>query len=141
MQELVGIPRSRAGDVIVGRATGQRAIVLLGTEDSQDGAIAFHMFLRPGGGGLAEHIHPSLTERLRVVRGRVGIRIDGETRLLEEGDDLTIPPGVAHPWWNASSGEAELVVQVDEGPRFELLLCTLFGLGNDRLTSRRGNPR
>jgi quercetin dioxygenase-like cupin family protein len=141
MEELAGIPRSRAGDVIVGRATGQRAIMLLGTEDSQGGAIAFHLFVRPGGADLGEHLHPSLTERFRVLAGRVGVRIDGVERVLEEGADLTIPPGVSHHWWNAGDGEAEMLVQIDEGRRFELMLCTLFGLGNDRLTTRRGNPR
>ena len=141
MQELAGIPRSRAGDVVVGRATGQRAIMLLGTEDSQDGAIAFHLFVRPRGADLCEHVHPSLTERLRVLAGRVGVRLDGEERLLEAGDELTIAPGVSHRWWNAGSGEAEMLVQIDEGRRFELVLCTLFGFGNDRLTNRRGMPR
>jgi quercetin dioxygenase-like cupin family protein len=141
MEKLAGIPRSRAGDVIVGRATGQRAIMLLGTEDSQDGAIAFHLFVRPGGGDLGEHLHPSLTERFRVLAGRVAVRLDGEVRVLEQGDDLTIAPGVSHRWWNAGSGEAEMLVQIDEGRRFELMLCTLFGLGNDRLTTRKGAPR
>jgi mannose-6-phosphate isomerase-like protein (cupin superfamily) len=141
MQELAGIPRSRAGDVIVGRATGQRAIMLLGTEDSQDGPIAFHLFVRPGGGDLGEHLHPALTERFRVLAGRVAVRLDGVERVLEEGEDLVIPPGVAHRWWNAGSGEAEMLVQVDQGRRYELMLCTLFGLGNDRLTTRKGTPR
>jgi mannose-6-phosphate isomerase-like protein (cupin superfamily) len=141
MQELAGIPRSRAGDVIVGRATGQRAIMLLGTEDSQDGPIAFHLFVRPGGGDLGEHLHPSLSERFRVLSGRVTVRIDGAERVLEEGEDLIVPPGVSHRWWNAGPGEAEMLVQVDEGRRYELMLCTLFGLGNDRLITRKGNPR
>jgi mannose-6-phosphate isomerase-like protein (cupin superfamily) len=141
MQELAGIPRSRAGDVIVGRATGQRAIVLLGTEDSQDGPIALHLFVRPGGRDLGEHLHPALSERFRVLSGRVAIRIDGTERLLEEGDELVIAPGVRHRWWNAGPGEAEMLVQADQGRRYELMLRTLFGLGNDRLTTRRGNPR
>jgi uncharacterized cupin superfamily protein len=141
MQEAAGIPRSRAGDVIVGRATGQRAIMLLGTEDSQGGPIAFHLFVRPGGGDLGEHLHPSLTERFRVLAGRVAVRLDGVERVLEQGEDLVIPPGVSHRWWNAGSGEAEMLVQVDQGRRYELMLCTLFGLGNDRLTTRKGDPR
>jgi mannose-6-phosphate isomerase-like protein (cupin superfamily) len=141
MQDLAGIPRSRAGDVIVGRAAGQRAIMLLGTEDSQDGPIAFHLFVRPGGCDLGEHLHPSLTERFRVLAGRVGVRLDGVEWVLEQGEDLLIPPGVSHRWWNAGDSEAEMLVQVDEGRRYELMLCTLFGLGNDRLTTRKGKPR
>jgi uncharacterized cupin superfamily protein len=141
MHELAGIPRSRAGDVIVGRAVGQRAIMLLGTEDSQDGPIAFHSFVRPGGAGLPEHVHPTLTERFRVLSGRVGVRVDGVERVLEKGADLTIPPGVRHFWWNAGTGEAEMLLQIDHGRRFELMTCTLFGLGNDRLTTRKGAPR
>jgi mannose-6-phosphate isomerase-like protein (cupin superfamily) len=141
MQELAGIPRSRAGDVIVGRATGQRAIMLVGTEESQDGAIAFHVFVRPGGSGLREHVHPTITERFRVLNGRVGVRIDGVERLLERDADLTIAPGVPHYWWNAGPGEAEMLIQIDHGRRFELMVFTLFGLGNDRLTNRKGLPR
>jgi mannose-6-phosphate isomerase-like protein (cupin superfamily) len=141
MQELAGIPRSRAGDVIVGRATGQRAIMLVGSEESQDGLIAYHLFVRPGGSGLREHVHPTITERFRVLGGRVGVRIDGEERVLEKGADLTIPPGTRHYWWNAGPGEAQMLVQIDQGRRLELMVCTLFGLGNDRLTTRKGMPR
>jgi hypothetical protein len=100
-----------------------------------------HLFVRPGGGDLGEHLHPTLTERFRLLSGRVAIRIDGSERVLEEGDDLVIPPGISHRWWNAGGGEAEMLVQVDQGRRYELLLCTLFGLGNDRLITRRGHPR
>jgi mannose-6-phosphate isomerase-like protein (cupin superfamily) len=141
MQEPVGIPRSRVGDVIVGRASGARAIVLIGTEDSADGPIAFHVFIRPGGAGLSPHSHPTLSERFRVLDGCLGLRIGSEERLLQEGADVTIPPGVVHSLWNAGPGEVELLVEIDEGRRFELMLCTLFGLGNDGLTNSRGRPR
>jgi quercetin dioxygenase-like cupin family protein len=117
-----------------------RAIVLVGTEDSADGAIAFHLFLRPGGTGLSPHSHPTFGERFRVLGGCLGLRIGGEERLLEEGADVTIPPGVVHGWWNAGPGEVELLVEIDHGRRFELMLRTLFGLGNDALTNSRGKP-
>ena len=141
MLEPAGIPGSRAGDVVVSRATGERAIVLKGTDDSPDDSIAFHVFVKPAGGVVREHAHPSLTERFRVISGQIGLKLDGEQRVLEAGADVTVPPGVSHRWWNAGSDEAQLLVEVDHGRRYELLMCTLFGLGNDRLTNMRGMPR
>jgi quercetin dioxygenase-like cupin family protein len=141
MLEPAGIPRSRAGDVVVSRATGERAIVLRGSEDSTDGSIAFHVFVKAGGGFVREHSHPALTERFRVISGRIGLKLDGEERILDAGADVAVPPGVSHRWWNAGSGEAQVLVEVDQGRRYELLMCTLFGLGNDRLTNMRGMPR
>ncbi len=141
MQEPAGIPRSRAGDVVVSRASGQRAIVLRGSADSPDGSIAFHLFVKRGGGVGSDHSHPASSERFRVLAGRIGLRLNGEERILEAGADLTVPPGVTHRWWNAGPGEAQLLIEVDNGRRYELLMCTLFGLGNDGLTNLRGMPR
>src|SRR5262249_36110099 len=124
-----------------------RAIVLLGTEDSQDGPIAFHLFVRPGGSDLGEHVHPALSERFRVLSGRGAFRIDGVGRLVGGGGGLVVGPRRSHRRWEAREGRgaggggAESLVRVAPGRRYELMLCTLFGLGNDRLTTVKGNPR
>jgi mannose-6-phosphate isomerase-like protein (cupin superfamily) len=135
-----GVPRFRSGDVIENHATGERAVVLVGSEESSDRTVAVHLFVRPGNAGIAEHVHPSLSERFRVIEGSLGVRIGGRDSVLEKGADVTIRPGVAHNWWNAGPGEAQVLIEIDPGERFELLMSTLFGLANDRMTSAEGRP-
>ena len=140
MVEAHDIPRTGRGDVIENTVTGERAIVLVGTEDSEDGRVVAFLGVRPGGAVAGEHVHSSLTERFRVVSGRLGVRIDGQKGELGPGDEMVVRPGVVHDWWNAGDEEAQVVVEVDPGRRFEIMLSTLFGLANDGLTNDRGMP-
>ena len=130
MQEPAGISRSRAGDVVVSGASGQRANVLRGSADSLDGSIAVHLFVKRGGGVGSDHSHPASSERFRALAGRIGLRLNGEERILEAGADLTVPPCVTNRWWNAGPGEAQLLIEVDKGRRYEADVH-VFGLGND----------
>jgi mannose-6-phosphate isomerase-like protein (cupin superfamily) len=140
MTDLHAIPRSRAGDVLENRVTGERAIVLVGTADSDDGRVVCLMGVRPGGAVAGEHIHRSITERFRVLAGTLGVRIDGLERTLGPGDELTVWPGTVHDWWNAGEEEAQVIVEINPGRRFELMITTLFGLAGDGLTNRKGMP-
>ena len=140
MTDLHAIPRSYAGDVLENRVTGERAIVLVGTGDSDDGRVVALMGVRPGGAVVGEHFHHSLTERFRVLAGKLGVRIDGVEGTLYPGDEMTVRPGIVHDWWNAGDEEAQAIVEVNPGRRFELMISTLFGLANDGLTNDKGMP-
>jgi mannose-6-phosphate isomerase-like protein (cupin superfamily) len=140
MAQARPIPKSRRGDVIQNNVTGERAIVLVGSEDSPDGKTVGFLGVRPGGAVVGEHIHPSITEHFRVVSGRLCVRINGAEAILGPGDEATIPPGVPHDWWNAGDVEAQVVVEIDPGRRFEIMLSTLVGLANDGLTNEKGLP-
>lgn len=134
------IPRTRRGDVLENVITGERAIVLVGTEDSDDGRVIAFMGVRPGGAVVGEHVHSSITERFRVVSGQLGVRINGREAELGPGEEITVRPGVVHDWWNAGGEEAQVVVEIDPGRRFEIMISTLFGLANDGLTNDKGMP-
>jgi mannose-6-phosphate isomerase-like protein (cupin superfamily) len=140
MAHFLDVPRTHRGDVIENTVTGERAIVLVGSADSADGKVVCFMGVRPGGRVVGEHVHPSLTERFRVVSGRLGVRMDGVDGELGPGDQVTVRPGVVHDWWNAGDDEAQVVVEIDPGRPFEIMISTLFGLANDGLTNDRGMP-
>jgi quercetin dioxygenase-like cupin family protein len=140
MFEADDLPKSRRGDVIMNHVTGERAIVLVGTEESRDGRTVGFLGVRPGGAVVGEHVHSSITERFRVVSGRLCVRVNGAESVLGPGDEVTIKPGTVHDWWNAGDVEAQVVVKIDPGRRFEIMLSTLFGLANDGLTNDKGLP-
>jgi quercetin dioxygenase-like cupin family protein len=140
---------SRCGDFYENKVTGEYAVVLRGTEDRGDGPGIAHLTARPGAAVVGEHFHPYITERFKVLRGRLDARIDGKTFSLGPGETATAEAGVAHDWWNASATEeAHVIVEVDRAKggehfdqnRFELLIGMLFGLANDGKVDKKGRP-
>ncbi|HEX6460986.1 MAG TPA: cupin domain-containing protein [Thermoleophilaceae bacterium] len=140
MSDIRHLPHSWRGDVIENTVTGERAIVLVGSADSPDDRTVVFLGVRPGGAVVAEHVHATITERFRVVSGRLGVRIEGSTGELGPGEAVTIAPGTVHDWWNAGDEEAQVVVEISPGRRFEIMISTLFGLANDGLTNGDGMP-
>src|SRR5262245_66082278 len=79
-------------------------------------------------------------ERFTVLRGRGGVRIDGQVRTAEPGVEAHVPAGVRHDWWNAGDEEARVRVEICPAARFEALILNLFGLAQDGKTNARGLP-
>jgi quercetin dioxygenase-like cupin family protein len=130
----------RRGEIYDNPVTGQRAIIRVGTEETDGGRLVIDMQARPGAASVGEHVHPSIDERFTVLRGRVGFSLDGRRSVAEPGQSVHIPPGVAHDWWNAGDEEARLLVEIQPAARFEALIRNLFGLAQDGRTDARGMP-
>ncbi len=131
---------SRAGDVHENPATGERAVVRLGTEETRGELLVVEVFVKPGGAVTSEHVHPIIEEYFTVVSGRVGFRLDGRESIAELGERLHVPAGMAHDWWNAGEEEARIVVEISPGARFEEMVVNLFGLARDGKTNAKGMP-
>jgi quercetin dioxygenase-like cupin family protein len=131
---------SRWGDVHENRLTGERSVILHGTDDGSERRIVAHVTVPAKGAVIGEHLHPSVHERLLVVSGRMGLRVGGQERFLGPGEEADLPPGVVHDWWNAGEAQAEFIVEVDPADRFELMIATLFGLASDGKTNAKGMP-
>jgi quercetin dioxygenase-like cupin family protein len=131
---------SRAGDTIENKVTGERAVVITGTEETNGELIITDLFVSPGGAVVGEHIHPALEERFTVLKGKVGFRINGVEQIAPLNETLVVSAGTAHDWWNAGDEEAHVRVEIRPGERFEQLIANLFGLANDGKTNAKGLP-
>lgn len=132
---------SRRGDLYENAVTGERAVVLRGDEDGGGASILVHLRVRPGGAVAGEHVHPRITERFQVLAGTLGTAVAGVEGRLTAGQAATVPPGVAHRWWNAGDQEAGVIVEITPPePRFERMIATLFGLANTGRTNAKGLP-
>lgn len=62
------------------------------------------------------HVHPG-TEVAYVVAGRLEMQVKGRVTVLEVGDSVTVPRGVAHNGLNPGSVAAKLVITlvIDKG--------------------------
>lgn len=125
--------------VIENPVTGERG-VLRRAPGPADTALVADLYARPGAAVVGEHVHPYSTEALTVVRGTLGVRLDGVERHLEAGTRVVVAPGTPHDWWNAGEDTAWVIVEVDPGRRFQVLVSNLFGLARDGRTDTRGRP-
>ena len=126
--------------VIDNPVTGERGIVRC-TPNSDGAPLVADLYARPGAAVVGEHIHPHSTESFTVVRGILGLRLDGLESRAEAGTRVVIPPGTPHDWWNAGTGTAWVIVEVDPGRRFEALIRNMYGLARDGRTEHDRTPR
>jgi mannose-6-phosphate isomerase-like protein (cupin superfamily) len=136
---------SRFGDFYENRITGERVVVLRGPDDAAPGQTGLaHLTVRPHGAVAGEHVHPQIQERFVVISGTLGTRLNGVERELHAGEEATATPGMPHDWWNAGEQDASVLVELDgpleQRPRFEAMIATIFGLANDGRTNAKGLP-
>ena len=71
----------------------------------------------PVGGSTMEHFHPRAEEIYFVTAGSGKMRIENETRDVNIGDAIAIPPGLKHKIWN--TGEEVLKILCCCAPAYE----------------------
>jgi quercetin dioxygenase-like cupin family protein len=130
---------TRAGEIWTNDVTGERVVVREAPSADRDRLVA-DLYVAPGGAVALEHIHPAIHERFTVVRGRLGVKVDGTERVGRPGDVVDVPPGTPHDWWNAGEDEAHVVVEVEPARRFEEMIVTVWGLANAGRTDAKGRP-
>src|SRR5690349_21307054 len=115
---------ARVGDAIENPVTGETMTFVLTGRETAGKLLRIDMRVRPRGFVASEHVHPHQEERFHVTAGDITLRIDGEERRYTAGDELTIPAGTPHIWWN--SGDTELRVLLDFRPagRFAEFITT-----------------
>lgn len=126
-------------DVLANPLTGEYG-VLRQAANSNGGKTVTDLYARPGAAVLDEHIHPGSTEVFTVVRGNLGLKLNGRDGEAGPGTRISVPPGTPHSWWNAGTETAWVVVEVDPGARFETMVKNMFFLAADGKTDRRGSP-
>jgi hypothetical protein len=89
---------------------------------------------------VGEHRHPALVERFTVLEGELTVKCDEQTSILHQGETAVINPGVRHDWWNASTRDARIRVEITRGKRFVYMIETFFGLARLGHTDREGMP-
>ena len=130
----------RAGDVIENPVTGERVVVIEGSEDTGGAYLVGELTVTPGGQVVGEHIHDHLDETFEVLSGRISVRLDGRDFELGEGERAFVPKGSAHDWWNDSGANAVVRVRVEPAGRFEEMLTTVFALARAGRTNAKGMP-
>lgn len=95
----------------------------------------------PGGGVLADHVHPQLEERYLVVEGEVTFHVEGKPLRAGPGDRVRVAPGQRHRFENTGSDAAHLVVEAEPAMRLRESIEDGAALTREHKFSPGGNPR
>jgi quercetin dioxygenase-like cupin family protein len=130
----------RVGDVIDNPVTGETMTFLLTGAETALELLRIDMRVRPGGFVASEHLHPKQEERFQITSGEITLRIAGEECRYAAGDEITIPAGMPHVWWNSGKTDLRVLLEFRPAGRFADFITTFFALARDGRTNRRGIP-
>jgi mannose-6-phosphate isomerase-like protein (cupin superfamily) len=130
----------RSGDVLENPVTGEVLIFHKTAADTGGEAVQFETIVRPNGFVAAAHVHPAQTERFDIAAGTLDFRVARKIVRVAAGDQVIVPPGTAHQFWNAGEDEARFVCEIRPALKFESLIETMFALAAEGKTGGRGLP-
>jgi len=129
------------GQTISNPATGERFTFLQTTEDTGGERLLFDCRVRPDGKPLPPHIHTTQEEHLEVVDGTLGVMLDDQIYVLQEGQDIVLPVRVKHQWWNAGRDELYMRVEVVPARQLEVVIEAVSAMARDGEVRANGMPR
>lgn len=88
------------------------------------------------------HYHTTYTETFSPTSGTLGLEVNGIITMLKTGEQVTVPIGVPHRFFNPSEdGDCKFTVEVRPGHEgFEKFLTITYSLANDGLCDAEGVP-
>ena len=101
------------------------------TSDTNGKLLQFEQFVRGDNPEVPEHVHTRQEERFVVLSGRMGVRAAGNERVLGPGEEVIVPPGTPHTFWNAGGEELHHLVELRPALKSEAFFETVFGLQRD----------
>jgi quercetin dioxygenase-like cupin family protein len=131
---------THAGDRFENPATRETGRIITGAGDTDGRYMQSETRVRPGGAVSVAHRHRECTERFEVLEGELTVQLDGQTRTLLPGEQVTIAPGAAHHYANRSGADVVFRFDVWPAARFEAMVVTLFALATEGRTDDKGRP-
>ena len=129
-----------AGDALENPVSGQHLIVRNAARDTGGELLEVEaVYTKPTPSRPPAHYHPRQEERFEVLDGKLNVLVDGQERTLEEGEVLTVAPGVPHQMWAAEAG-VRVNWQTRPALKTESFFETVWGLAKDGKVNDKGVP-
>ncbi len=128
------------GERIINTATGE-IITFTKTAATTGGSLLeFDLELEPDSRVPMKHIHTTQDEVFEVYKGRVNVAFGGKHIILNPGDRVVMPKGIAHMWWNDPGMTSKLTVSFMPACNTEDFFVEVFRLATAGKTKPNGSP-
>lgn len=106
--------------------------------DTDGEPLRFEQFVEPRHAPVPAHVHGRQEERFVVLSGKMGVKAGKRELVLGMGEEVVVPAGTPHTFWNAGEGVLHHTVELRPALRSEEFFETVFGLQRDgRLAAGR----
>jgi len=133
---------ARSGETVSCPPAGQ-TIQFLQTADDTAGEyvrVAITLEARSTRDHAVKHVHPNQTETITVQSGSMGVDKNGDRKVLNPEEAVTLHPGDVHAFWNAGDRELSIEVELRPAMQTELFMRFAFGLSQVGRTTKSGIP-
>jgi len=114
--------------------------VAVSPEDSGGAFLRAEMLAQPTGHPAGPHFHPHQEEHFEVVSGELHYRLGDTTGTVGPGQEVTVPAGVHHDWWNEGDEVCHAFVTVTPPGNFQEMIGAVWGLAALGRTNDYGAP-
>lgn len=132
--------REIEGPLVSNPVTGEWLGSLVTADESKGEYVRTVGVFAPGNEGPPEHYHIESEESFEVLEGELLFEVDGEERLLEEGESVVVEPGTRHTFSNPSESASSCLMGAEPVGKIAYVVLTLFGLGHEGKLSDDGAP-
>ena len=119
------------GQIIKNPNTGDVFEFLETCESTNGERMILHQTIRSKGHLYPNHLQTLQDETFEVVAGKLTIWLDGETKILTEGEKITLPKNIPHNHFNDHDEPATFIQTVFPALDFDYLLENLIGFNID----------
>ncbi len=131
---------AKAGDIIHNSATGETITFTKTAAMTNGRLLEFGLLLEPGSKVPMRHIHTEQDEVFAVTKGRVNVEVGTKHIVINPGEKVTMPKGIAHRWWNDAELTSELTVSFMPACNTEDFFIEVFRLATADKTKPNGSP-
>lgn len=86
------------------------------------------------------HVHPCQENGFEILSGSLIVEVAGEQRQLSSGDEIAIPAGTPHRFWNPAQQEASSMQSFRPSLEIAAFFETLFTLAQRGELTKNGAP-
>ena len=125
------------------RYTGETVTFLETATETNGSHLLIEVKLPPHGDGPPLHTHDVFTESFECIAGQLTLKYQTNKNEihLKAGETFTAPIATPHTFLNRASEELIFRVKLTPPRHFEESMRIHYGLMNDGLTDKKGNPK
>lgn len=131
---------AKQGDEIANARTGQKMIFLQTGKETNGQLLEIESFNPKSVMREPIHVHPKQESAAKVISGKLHFMVNGKEQIIGPGENINIPAGAPHCFWNEDDTEAHSVQQFSPALHIDAFFESYFSLANDGKLSDKGMP-
>jgi quercetin dioxygenase-like cupin family protein len=132
---------AKPNDTFENPRNGDKVQFLITSKESNGEVLKVQIWNRPGVEMPPEHFHPLQTERMDVIQGEMGVKLNAREHVLSAGQKVTVPRNTPHRTWNAGGTELILTSELRPALKSEYFIETVIALASEGKTNAAGVPK